>query len=205
MANIILDEKRTVGIGEVCAINLKYIHAAVLTLEDSDLNDDIINFYSNSRNSVSSDDEITFIKYLGNGFFIDLVSDQLLLTEVFNADDFGTAELQAMNEASQNEIEKMKEFWHSIQNPKNKTEFCDSFSIFIQNPLLIDIEKTPFMSINSEVTKKFASQSLEQVKSKMMSSKSMAQQALKQQYAKFEGQITKYLNTVEKVSTPKTM
>ena len=37
------------------------------------------------KNSISSDDEITFIKYLGNGFFIDLISDQLLLTEVFNA------------------------------------------------------------------------------------------------------------------------
>lgn len=206
MANIIYDEKRAVRIGEVCAINLKNIHPIYLILEDPKLNgEDIVNFYPNERSGISSDDEITFVKYIGNGLFMDLVSDQLLITEVFNADDFGSAELHAMDRASIDEMCKMEDFWNSIQNPTNKSEFSDSFSIFMQNPLAINVAVAPFMSINSENTKKFASQSLEQVRTKMMSAKAMAQQGLKQQYSQFEGQIVEHFSAIEKKSAPKTM
>ena len=206
MANIIYDEKRAVRIGEVCAINLKNIHPIYLILEDPELNgEDIVNFYPNERSGISSDDEITFVKYIGNGLFMDLVSDQLLITEVFNANDFGGDELDAMDRASIDEMGKMEDFWHSIQNPTNKSEFSDSFSIFMQNPLVINVAVAPFMSINSENTKKFASQSLEQVRTKMMSAKAMAQQGLKQQYSQFEGQIVEHFSAIEKESAPKTM
>ena len=96
MANIIYDEQRTVGIGEVCAISLQSIHPVYLTLLDPNRNDDIVNFYANERTGVSSEDEITFIKYIGNGMFMDLVSDQLLMTNIYNEDDFGTDELHMM-------------------------------------------------------------------------------------------------------------
>ena len=205
MANIIYDEKRAVGIGEVCAVNLKNIRPVELVLLDPTKERDIVNFYPNGRKNLSSDEEITFVKYIGNGLFMDLISDQLLTTEVFNADDFGTDELHAMDKTSQDEMAKMEDFWDSIQNPKNRTEFSDSFSIFMQNPLAINIADAPFMSINSEITKKFASQSLEQVRSKMMSAKTMAQQSLKQQYSQYEGQIFEYYSAFEKESTPKTL
>lgn len=204
MANIIYDEKRTVGIGEVCAINLKNIHPVYLTLLDPNQIDNIVNFYPDERSVISSDDEITFVKYIGNGLFMDLVSDQLLITEIFNTDDFGTDELHAMDEASQDEMVKMEDFWNSIQNPTNQSEFSDSFSIFMQNPLAINIAVAPFMSINSENTKKFASQSLEQVRTKMMSAKAMAQQGLKQQYCQFEGQLVEYFSAIKKEAAPKT-
>lgn len=110
-----------------------------------------------------------------------------------------------MDKASQNEIVKMEIFWNTIQNPKNKSEFSDSFSIFMQNPLTINIAEAPFMSINADNTKKFASQSLEQLRSKMMSAKAMAQQGLKQQYSQYEEQIIDYFSAMEKESTPKTM
>lgn len=61
------------------------------------------------------------------------------------------------------------------------------------------------MSIKSENTKKFASQSLEQVRTKMMSVKAMAQQGLKQQYSQFEGQLVEYFSTLKKEAVPKTM
>lgn len=205
MANIIYDEKRTVGVGEVCAIRLKNIHPVYLALLDKNRNDDIVNFFSNVRTGISSEDEITFIKYIGNGMFMDLVSDQLLMTEVYNEDDIGTDELHMMDVKSQDELTKMQQFWVSIQNPKNQSEFNESFSIFMQNPLTINISEEPFMSINAENVKKFASQSLEQLRSKMMSAKVMTQQGLKQQYSQYGGQIAEYfLNTTEKESSPKT-
>lgn len=207
MANIILDEKRAVRIGEVCAVSLKNICPVYLAFEDFNMDGvyDDINFYVKEENGISSDGEITFVKYIGNGMFMDLVSDQLLISEVFNADDFGTDEFLAMDKVSQDELEKMEDFWNSVQNPKTKLEFSDSFSVFMQNPLVINIEETPFMSINSENAKKFASQSLEQLKTKMMSAKAMAQQGLKEQYSQYEGQIVEIISTVERESAPKTM
>lgn len=207
MANIILDEKRAVRIGEVCAVSLKNICPMYLTLEDSELAGvyDDINFYPKEKNGISLDGEITFVKYIGNGMFMDLVSDQLLITEVFNEDDFGTDEFHALDEASKDEIIKMYDFWHSVQNPKTKSEFSDSFSVFMQNPLAINISPAPFMSINSENAKKFASQSLEQLKTKMMSAKAMAQQGLKEQYSQYEGQIAEIISAVERESSSKTM
>lgn len=206
MANILIDEKRAVKIGEVCAINLKNIHSMNLTLVNPYENSDIVNFYPVWKDGgISSDDEITFVKYIGNGMFMDLVSDQLLITEAFDADDFGTDVLHAMDKESINEMEKIANFWQSIYNPKNKSEFQDSFSIFIQNPLVIDIVPAPFMSINAENTKKFASQSLEQLRSKMTSAKAMAQQNLKQQYYQYEGKIFEHFSATEKESTSKTM
>ena len=207
MANIILDEKRAVRVGEVCAISLKNIFPMHLTLESSEMDGvyDDINFYPNEINGISSDGEITFVKYIGNGMFMDLVSDQLLVTEAFNVDDFGTAEFRALDEASKDEIYKMSDFWNSVQNPKTKSEFSDSFSVFMQNPLAITIANPPFMSINAENAKKFASQSLEQLRSKMMSAKAMAQQVLKQQYSQYEGQIAESFSVSEKEATHKTM
>ncbi len=200
MANIIYDEKRTVRIGEVCAISLQSIQPVYLTLLDPNRDFDIVNFYANVRTGVSSEDEITFIKYIGNGMFMDLVSDQLLMTEIFDADDFGTDELHAMDKSSIDEIVRMADFWNSIYNPKNKSQFSDSFSIFMQNPLVINIEVAPFMSINAENTKKFASQSLEQLRSKLMSAKAMAQQILQQQYSQYEGKIAEHFSATEKKS-----
>ena len=205
MANIIYDEKRTVGIGEVCAISLQSINPVSLILLDPNRNDEIVNFYSKERTGVSLDGEITFIKYIGNGMFMDLVSDQLLMTEIYNEDDFGTAELHMMDVKSQDEMTKMQQFWNSIHNPKNELEFSESFSIFIENPLTINISNAPFMSINAENAKKFASQSLEQLRSKMMSAKAMAQQGLKQQYSQYEGQIAENFSVSEKEAAAKTM
>ena len=125
------------------------------------------------------------------------------MTEIYNEDDFGSDELNAMDDASQTEISKMEEFFSSIHHPQTKDQFSDSFSIFFKNPLVINIEVAPFMSINSEITKKFASQSLEQVKSKILSTKMMAQQELKQQYSNFEDKIAEYLSDVEEKETPK--
>jgi hypothetical protein len=205
MANIIYDEKRTVGIGEVCAINLKNIHPIYLALLDPNRYDDIVNFYSTEITGISSDDEITFIKYVGNGMFMDLVSDQLLMTRIFNEDDFGTDDFHMMDVKSQQELIKMQQFWTTIQNPKSKSDFSESFSIFIQNPLAINIAEAPFMSINAENAKKFASQSLEQVRSKLMSAKARAQQDLKQKYSEYEGEIVEYYSDAKKEETPKTM
>lgn len=205
MANIIYDEKRTVGIGEVCAISLQSINPVSLILLDPNISNEIVNFYSKERTGVSLDGEITFIKYIGNGMFMDLVSDQLLMTEIYNEDDFGTAEFHMMDVKSQDELTKMQQFWNSIHNPKNELEFSESFSIFIENPLTINISDAPFMSINAENAKKFASQSLEQLRSKMMSAKAMAQQGLKQQYSQYEGQIAENFSVSEKEAAPKTM
>ena len=205
MANIIYDEKRTVGIGEVCAISLQSINPVSLILLDPNRNDEIVNFYSKERTGVSLDGEITFIKYIGNGMFMDLVSDQLLMTEIYNEDDFGTAELHMMDVKSQDELTKMQQFWNSIKKKKNELEFSESFSIFIENPLTINISNAPFMSINAENAKKFASQSLEQLRSKMMSAKAMAQQGLKQQYSQYEGQIAENFSVSEKEAAAKTM
>ena len=209
MANIILDEKRAVRIGEVCAVSLKDINPMYLTLEDAEMYgvDNDINFYSTGK-GISSDGEITFVKYIGNGMFMDLVSDQLLLTELANVDDFGTDDFLALDETSKDEIIKMCDFWHSVQNPNTKLEFSNSFSVFMQNPLVINISPVspaPFMSINSENAKKFASQSLEQLKTKMMSAKAMAQQGLKEQYSQYEGRIAERISAVERESAPKTM
>lgn len=201
MANIILDEKRMVGIGEICAISLKNIHP--INLGYDNLNS-CVSFYPNSKNKISLDDEITFVKYIGNGMFMDLVSEQLLITEVILGDDFGTDEYKAMDNASHDEIEKMRNFWLSIDTPEDKSEFSNSFSIFAKNPLVIDIAAAPFVSINVEITKKFASQSLEQLRAKMISAKTMAQQGLKEQYLKYEGQFEKIISAVEKESAPKT-
>ena len=203
MANIIYDERRTVEIGEVCAVSLQSIHPVYLALLDPNKNDYIVFFVSDTDTSISSEDEITFIKYIGNGMFMDLVSDQLLMTDICNEDDFGTADLEMMDAKSRDELTKMQQFWTSINAPENKSEFSEGFSIFMQNPLAINIEDAPFMSINAEITKKFASQSLEQLHSKMMSAKAIAQQRLKQQYSQYEGQIVEYF--IEKAAAPKKM
>lgn len=76
----------------------------------------------------------------------------------------------------------------------NKTDFSNNFNIFINNPLLIDIIQAPFMTINSEITKKFASQSLEEIKAMVITAKIKAQQGLKEQYTQYESQILNYLN-----------
>ncbi len=131
MANIIYDEKRVVRLGEVSAINLKNIHATYLTLNNEF--DNIVNFYS-ERNGISSDNDITFVKYLGNGFFMDLVSDQLLMTEIYDVDDFGTDEFHLLDTVSQDELTKMKDYWNLIQNPIDVREFKDSFSILWKIP-----------------------------------------------------------------------
>lgn len=79
----------------------------------------------------------------------------------------------------------------------------------MRNPLLIDMDDYsqlfPIMSIDSEITKKFASQSLEQVKTKILSAKAKAQQSLKEQYSKYEDQIIRIYNAKENAPTPRTM
>ncbi len=203
MANIIFDEKRFVNVGEVCAINLKDIHPVHLTL-DSLNEENIVKFYA-TKESVSSDNDVTFIKYLGNGFFMDLVSDQLFMTEIFNEDDFGTDEFYMLDTASQNELTKMQQFYESIQDPKSLAEFKESFSAFVANPLVISIAESPFISINSDVAKKFASQSLEQVKSKILTVKLKAQKGLQQQYSELEETILDYYRDSKISSNHKTM
>lgn len=193
MVNIIYDERRMVSVDEIFAIYLKDIEPAYLTLDKS-FEPDIINFYGRKNSKISNSDEITFIKYLGNGIFMDLVSDQLILAKLFNADDFGSDEFYAMDEKSRNEAIKMTNFWCSIQNPTNKIDFSKSLNIFFNNPLTIDVSLAPFITINSEVAKKFASQSLEEIKSMIMTTKIKAQQELKEQYTQYENQILNYLN-----------
>lgn len=182
-----------ISIVEVFAIYLKNIEPAYLTL-NNDVEPDIINFYGRENSKISNSNEITFIKYLGNGMFMDLVSEQLILAELFSANDFGGYEFDAMDEKSKNEARKMADFWDSIQNPTNKIDFLKSLNIFFNNPLIIDVSLAPFITINSEVAKKFASQSLEEIKSMIMTTKIKAQQELKEQYTQYENQILNYLN-----------
>lgn len=201
MANIIEDEKRFVNVGEVCAIKLKDIHPTTFVLQE-ELGDDIVNFYGTEGISMSND--VTFIKYLGSGFFMDLVSDQLFMTEIFNEDDIGTDQFQRLDAANQNEITKAKQSWISIQNPKNLEEFKESIRAFATNPLVVSITEAPFISINSEVTKKFASQSLDQVKSEILTAKAKAQSGLQRQYNELEGNILNYYCGPEVSSKSKT-
>lgn len=206
MANILNEEKRAVGIGEVCAISLNHIRALHIALNNyPDPEDNDICFFSDERNGISSEDEITFVKYVGNGMFMDLISDQLLITELFGEDEIGSDEYNMMDIESQEELTRMSNFWCSLYAPKNKLEFSESFSVFMQNPLVIDIQDEPFMSINSENAKKFASQSLEQVKSKIMSAKTKTQQELKEQYSKYEGKIEEIYSAKERKSISKSM
>ena len=201
MTNIIYDEKRTVRIGETCAIYLKDIHPVNLTLlnpEDDDA--DLVRFFMTNRTSVSSGDDITFINYLGHGMFKDLFSGQFLICMIFNEDGFGTDEYEKLDMNSKEELENMVKLWESIYNPKNNVEFRDDLSIFMKNPLLIDVEAAPFMTIDSEVAKKAISQSLEDLQSKMVSAKEWAQFSLRQQADQYEKKINDYYNAIDKSS-----
>ncbi len=73
----------------------------------------------------------------------------------------------------------------------------------MENPLTISIATSPFMSINSAIAKQFASQSLEKVKAKILSSKLKAQQQIQQQYGELEETIAEYYHNSEVSSTPK--
>ena len=205
MANIIMDERRTPQIGETCAIKLKNIYPVSLEYDPEHImSDDEVSFMPNEKyGGISSDDEITFVKYVGNGMFIDLVSDQLLLTVAFNADDFGTDVLHSMDKNSQGEFDKIENLWNSLFLPKNKDEFKDRISTFINNPLALDIADTSFMTINSENAKKFASQSLQELKTKLINEKAKAQLNLKQQYAQYGEKIYNYYSSLDRDSSPR--
>lgn len=190
MANIILDEKRFLNYGEVCAIDLSHIKPVHLTLED----EQYVNFVPDV-NGIANSNEITFVKYLSNGLFMDLVSDGLYMASIYSADDFGTDEFDALDMDSKDELEKMANQWDMVQAPENTESFKKSASIFMNNPLVIDMSSAPLMSITSELAVKFASQSLEQVKSKMMSLKTMARQNMQQEYKELESKIVEYYNS----------
>lgn len=211
MANIIFDEKRWVRVGEVCALGLKTIHPIKIYFEDHDCDGvkDAIVFFTDDNENITTEDDVTFVKYIGNGLFMDLVSDQLLMTSTYGSDSIGSDNYDLLDKESQDELDKMSDFYTDINGPQNKEEFKDTFSIFMRNPMLIDMDDYsqlfPIMSIDSEITKKFASQSLEQVKTKILSAKAKAQQSLKEQYSKYEDQIIRIYNAKENAPTPRTL
>lgn len=183
MINIIYDERRFLNVGEVCAIQLKNIKPVDLVIMDNEL------YFFGRDNGISSDEDITFIKYLGHGMFMDLISDQLFMSAIHSSDDFGTDEFDALNNESKSELDKMINQWFTTQNAKNIEDFKQNFSIFMQHPLAIDVGASPFISITSDVAKKLASQSLEHVKSKILLSKLTAQQNLQKKYSELEEKI----------------
>jgi len=200
MTNIILDEKRFLRIGESCAVNLKNIHPIDLMMNHRDNNN--VTFYASYAEPVSIENEYTLVKYLGNGMFMDLIADQLYLTEVYLADDFGTDEFDVMLPANQEHLKTLADDYNKLSSPDTLEEFRESLVIFSHNPLVIDISETPFFSVDLSITKKVASQSIETIKSKILSSKINAQQRMQQKYGQLETEILN-LYSREKDSAPK--
>ena len=191
MANILLKEKRFLNVGEICAIHLKDIKPIHLCFTERFTDDKEFVFYT-ANNGIVSDNDVTFIKYLGKGFFMDVISEQLFMTSIIDVDDIGTDNYNSLKMESKKELEELSNFWHKIYDPNNMSEFNESFSILMKNPLVIDIESSPFMSIDYNISKQFASQSLEQTKEKILSAKSITQKELKQVYNNFEEKIVEY-------------
>lgn len=187
MTNIMYDEKRFLNVGEVCAVQLKHIKPIDLVFYDFE---EGVEFYP--ENTGISSDEYTFIKYLGNGMFLDLVSNQIIMAEVINADGIGSEYFEALNEESQNELKRLEEQWYKLQEPNDIDDFKKSFLTFLENPLVIETINSPFMLVDSEILEKFASQSFEDVRSKFASAKEKTNKKLYQELNKLEGTISKF-------------
>ncbi len=200
MTNIILDEKRFLRVGESCAVNLKDIHPIDLRMDY--YNNNNATFYASYAEPVSIENEYTLVKYLGNGMFMDLIADQLYLTEVYLADDFGTDEFNVMLPADQEHLKTLADDYNKLSSPDTLEEFRESLAIFSHNPLVIDISEAPFYSVDLNITKQVASQSIETIKRKILSSKIKSQQRMQQTYDQLETEILNFYNR-EKDATPK--
>ena len=172
MVNIIKDEKRMVRIGEVCAINLKDIRPVCFYYESIYDEPDKINFFSDDeyeKEGISSNDEITFVEYVGDGLFKDLVTGQLLITEtegLFIDKYDNCVDVSSIDKLSQDEIMKISKKWDLLCETYDHKDFFKSFFIFYEMPLLINLAAAPFMTIDSDNLKKI-SQSYEQIKRKI--------------------------------------
>lgn len=187
MSNILYDEKKFLNEGEICAVELKNIKPLYIYVEP----DKSINFFS-QKNGASSGEEITFIKYLGNGIVEDLVTSEKIHIQIFDGHDIGSNEYYALQNDSRQELDKIGRRWIQLQGPETLDDFKTSFTTFTNNPLVIDIESTPFMSIDSQMEKQFASQSLSDIEDKINSTKQLSITTLKQQLAVYEENITNY-------------
>ena len=187
MANIIYDEKRFLKPGEVCAIKLNSIKPFCFDRSSDFPGTDFITDDSKRIDS----DEITFIKYLGNGFCIDLISDELLPVHLYNYFDIGSDEFDKLDELSQDEIDKLENYCYKNRKPKTIHDFKNSYEIYHHNPLVIDYSDAPFYTIDSEIANKFALQDLKLLKSKILTSKAAAQQNLVNELNEFKEAIEK--------------
>lgn len=188
MGKIIIDERRAVRIGEVCAVKLKDIHAACISVDEVYKN---FHFFGTGVKA-SEGEEVTLLKYLGNGLFMDLVSEQLITGLLINSDDFGGDIYDSMSDESKNEYESMARHWDSLDDTTTKEAYEYNYSVFLNSPLCIDIYDDILLSVDPDITKKFALQPIEEIRNKILTAKTAGQQYLQQQHEQYKELFDEY-------------
>lgn len=176
MANILLDEKRFLRIGEVCAVELKKIRAYCVGVYSDEV--DELRFYYDESFKLIEGNEITFLKYVGNGLFIDLVSDSIIRMAIFAGDDIGTAQFLQMPLDEQTHLNELADDYDNVRIPTTKSGFVDTYNSLINNPFVLVYSEAPFLSIDTEMVNRFAGQSIEAVREKVKAAKIKAQHSL---------------------------
>ena len=194
MADIIYGENRFPKVGEVCALDLTSL--GYHNLDERETNE--VCFHLVNYGKVKG---ITLVKYLGYGLFMDLVSDQVFRLMAYNDDDIGTEQLYKLQLGDRKELEKIADSYGKDTSPKDITDFKIVFNMFLTNPLAFDIVpnfdnpdlvRTPLMSIDSEIVRKFASQPLDKIKGDILSLKEEGIRELGKTYTEMHDFIQNY-------------
>lgn len=187
MANIIKDEKRFLNVGEICAIKLNSIFPVYFMIDPG--NGHQVNFLR-TFTGLTDEDDITVVKYLGNGMFEDLITNQFFMMAIYSCleiDEFDSLDINY-----QDELEKISSCYSCLSgpiNPDNYTQIQESISFYINNPLVIGIyNNPPFMTLDDDILKKIC---IDKVKEKILSVKLIAQQKLQHDYGESEDKIIK--------------
>lgn len=187
MVNIIFDEKRFLKVGEVCAIKLSDIQSYRATLDyDGKI------YFGLSEKGLGLSDGVTFIKYLGNGMFTELLSEQLIRLEVTDPEAIGSDELLILPDKHQNTLSDLSNKCYSLANPENINDYKEKYETFMETPLALYFDyNTEFMAIDKEILVTFGSQQLEIIKKDILKAKIAAQNLLQDSYNKFDGHLNK--------------
>lgn len=197
MINIMMNEKRFVRVGEICAIPLCDIWGMELGEFFDEVDGQMFGMVPNFKD----DTDLTLVKYLGNGLFLELLSNQIIMCEDF----FHLELIDSLDSSSQREVENVKLHWDLIQHPKTMEEYKANYKDVFDNPLCIDNMDCIYYGINEKVAKKLASQSLEKTKLKLISAKLKSQQRLQRQTREYQSDIQNHFKELNQSQMKKSL
>ena len=192
-----MKEKRFLRVGEICAISLSDIWGFELAVYFDEVDYPMFDITPNFED----EDDVTLVKYLGEGMFVELLTNQMIMCEPF----FDQNLVNSFDLESWKEALSIQNHWESIQNPQNMEEFSRDYKVFFNTPLCLDNLNCAFYVVDDDVIKNFASQSLDKTKYKLICARLKSQQRLQQQTKEYRTDLQEYFDSLNKTQTTRVL